>query len=794
MCEGTTGGTISTGIRRGGLGVVSGALGETGGGVTAGTESGPKDCPRPRGTGFRRGVRAGATRLAPARAWWSAGGGRSRLVATTVMAPEASREPEAGEPGRASGCGCAGVRAGAGLPLLSSREAAIVTPTPDDRECSHRHGGGGLAPAAGDRLGGRGLASGKADQAESPRDARPELARRLGDGQRAVVERGLAQREQRRAAIGTPRDVRLELCAPLGGQHAVGVGRQVGQPAPAGAGDARRAQLGEQVQPGRADEARHVLLVDAEGGRDLVVGPPLQIAQGQDGALLRGEPLVGNADLALRRAARAERLATALVGQNARRGIQVGRHVERLVPLLRKVREGARERQLDERGRRLRPARQPMAEAIDAAFVRRIEQLERTGVAALHAAHQCPGLAQFALARLVPGDRHRLANPSGIPRKGRLRLAHSRRASGPSFVVPCARGCAPRPRRHADHRRRHNGRRARRPAGRALGRVHPRARGRTRLRSRQRRRLAVRRPRRHLAGAVAPARLRGRRRLSRPPRRVPARRDDRRLLEPQRLRRDLGQRTRLRRARRRRPRRLVARRACAVAAGGERADARPHPGGGRARAVPSRRAGLARRLGVPRVHDLNDLDADIGVAPSPVNIAGGVRWNAALAYLDPVRERASLRICGDAPGRAPARPRRPGARRRRAARGRARHRRGGACDRVRGRLRLPRAAAALRHRARRRPAGARHPRRRRPARRRREPARSSGHRARLRGHARAPCRLQRVRSKRLVRPHRGRDREDALAALRARGLRPARLPGRRPRARRHGVLAPRSRA
>jgi choline dehydrogenase len=49
------------------------------------------------------------------------------------------------------------------------------------------------------------------------------------------------------------------------------------------------------------------------------------------------------------------------------------------------------------------------------------------------------------------------------------------------------------------------------------------------------------------------------------------------------------------------------------------------------------------------VHDLNDLDADTGVAPSPVNIAGGVRWNAALAYLDPVRERASLRICGDAP-------------------------------------------------------------------------------------------------------------------------------------------------
>jgi choline dehydrogenase len=67
--------------------------------------------------------------------------------------------------------------------------------------------------------------------------------------------------------------------------------------------------------------------------------------------------------------------------------------------------------------------------------------------------------------------------------------------------------------------------------------------------------------------------------------------------------------------------------------------------------TPFQRAALASlvALGVPRVRDLNDLDEDTGVAPSPVNIAGGVRWNAALAYLDPVRERTSLRICGDAP-------------------------------------------------------------------------------------------------------------------------------------------------
>jgi choline dehydrogenase-like flavoprotein len=67
--------------------------------------------------------------------------------------------------------------------------------------------------------------------------------------------------------------------------------------------------------------------------------------------------------------------------------------------------------------------------------------------------------------------------------------------------------------------------------------------------------------------------------------------------------------------------------------------------------APFHRASLASlvALGVPRVADLNDLDADTGVAPSPANIAGSVRWNAALAYLDPVRGRPSLEIAGDAP-------------------------------------------------------------------------------------------------------------------------------------------------
>jgi choline dehydrogenase len=66
--------------------------------------------------------------------------------------------------------------------------------------------------------------------------------------------------------------------------------------------------------------------------------------------------------------------------------------------------------------------------------------------------------------------------------------------------------------------------------------------------------------------------------------------------------------------------------------------------------APFHRAALASllALGVPRVRDLNDLDADLGAAPSPVNIVGGMRWNSALAYLDPVRDRTTLAIVGDA--------------------------------------------------------------------------------------------------------------------------------------------------
>jgi len=52
--------------------------------------------------------------------------------------------------------------------------------------------------------------------------------------------------------------------------------------------------------------------------------------------------------------------------------------------------------------------------------------------------------------------------------------------------------------------------------------------------------------------------------------------------------------------------------------------------------------------GVPLSSDMNDPDEDTGVAASPVNISDGVRWNTALGYLDPVRDRPNLTVVGDA--------------------------------------------------------------------------------------------------------------------------------------------------
>src|SRR5574339_4372 len=52
----------------------------------------------------------------------------------------------------------------------------------------------------------------------------------------------------------------------------------------------------------------------------------------------------------------------------------------------------------------------------------------------------------------------------------------------------------------------------------------------------------------------------------------------------------------------------------------------------------------APQIGIPQVADLNDLDEDIGMSTSPVNIVDGVRWNTAFAYLDPLRGNERLTL------------------------------------------------------------------------------------------------------------------------------------------------------
>ena len=52
--------------------------------------------------------------------------------------------------------------------------------------------------------------------------------------------------------------------------------------------------------------------------------------------------------------------------------------------------------------------------------------------------------------------------------------------------------------------------------------------------------------------------------------------------------------------------------------------------------------------GIPLSPDMNDPDEDAGVGASPVNISEGIRWNTALGYLDPVRDKPNLRIVGGA--------------------------------------------------------------------------------------------------------------------------------------------------
>ncbi|WP_458316686.1 GMC family oxidoreductase [Mycolicibacterium brisbanense] len=57
------------------------------------------------------------------------------------------------------------------------------------------------------------------------------------------------------------------------------------------------------------------------------------------------------------------------------------------------------------------------------------------------------------------------------------------------------------------------------------------------------------------------------------------------------------------------------------------------------------------RAGLPWADDLDDIAAGPGIGPMPVNIVDGIRWNAAFAFLDPVRHLDRLTIAGDSPVR-----------------------------------------------------------------------------------------------------------------------------------------------
>jgi choline dehydrogenase len=54
----------------------------------------------------------------------------------------------------------------------------------------------------------------------------------------------------------------------------------------------------------------------------------------------------------------------------------------------------------------------------------------------------------------------------------------------------------------------------------------------------------------------------------------------------------------------------------------------------------------AQASGLPFAEDLDQLDAGAGVGPMAANVVDGVRWNAAFAFLDPVRGRPQFMIAG----------------------------------------------------------------------------------------------------------------------------------------------------
>jgi choline dehydrogenase len=58
--------------------------------------------------------------------------------------------------------------------------------------------------------------------------------------------------------------------------------------------------------------------------------------------------------------------------------------------------------------------------------------------------------------------------------------------------------------------------------------------------------------------------------------------------------------------------------------------------------------GAGQANGLPLAADLDRLEAGVGIGPMTANVADGIRWNAAFAFLDPVRGLPHLRIAGGA--------------------------------------------------------------------------------------------------------------------------------------------------
>jgi choline dehydrogenase len=55
-----------------------------------------------------------------------------------------------------------------------------------------------------------------------------------------------------------------------------------------------------------------------------------------------------------------------------------------------------------------------------------------------------------------------------------------------------------------------------------------------------------------------------------------------------------------------------------------------------------------QEAGLPYATDLDRMEAGVGIGPMTANVVDGVRWNAAFAFLDPVRDVPHLRVLGGA--------------------------------------------------------------------------------------------------------------------------------------------------